>query len=136
MKIALGKISTGSKIFIDEVKAKNANGSIISVPGITLKIGTASTATKIDQGKENNENCVPFLLVGKFKDGTTVTKRELNSIDQLFAYSSCGIKYIYQIISYEVNATINNKPLLLKYSSDAFPLEIKEQFRGMKSQTV
>lgn len=38
MKSALGKVSTGSKIFIDNVKAKGPDGSVRSIPGVTLKV--------------------------------------------------------------------------------------------------
>jgi gliding motility-associated protein GldM len=38
MKTALGKVSTGSKIFIDNVKAKGPDGSVRNIPGVTLKV--------------------------------------------------------------------------------------------------
>ena len=38
MKAALMKVSTGSKIFIDNVKAKGPDGSVRSIPGVTLKV--------------------------------------------------------------------------------------------------
>jgi gliding motility-associated protein GldM len=38
MKNALGKVSTGSKIFIDNVKAKGPDGTVRSIPGVTLKV--------------------------------------------------------------------------------------------------
>lgn len=38
MRKALGKVQNGSKVFIDNVKAKMADGSLKSIPGITLKI--------------------------------------------------------------------------------------------------
>jgi gliding motility-associated protein GldM len=38
MKTALGKVSTGSKVFIDAVKAKGPDGSVRSIPGVTLKV--------------------------------------------------------------------------------------------------
>lgn len=38
MKAALGKVATGSKIFIDNVKAKGPDGSLRSIPGVTLKV--------------------------------------------------------------------------------------------------
>jgi len=38
MKAALGKVATGSKIFIDNVKAKGPDGSLRNIPGVTLKV--------------------------------------------------------------------------------------------------
>jgi gliding motility-associated protein GldM len=38
MKKALGKVSTGSKIFIDNVKAQGPDGTIRNIPGVTLKV--------------------------------------------------------------------------------------------------
>src|ERR1035437_1843852 len=38
MKDALGKVSTGSKVFIDAVKAKGPDGTIRNIPGVTLKV--------------------------------------------------------------------------------------------------
>jgi hypothetical protein len=38
MKTALGKASTGSKIFIDNVKAKGPDGTVRSIPGLTIKV--------------------------------------------------------------------------------------------------
>lgn len=38
MKDALAKVSTGSKIFIDNVKAKGPDGSVRNIPGVTLKV--------------------------------------------------------------------------------------------------
>lgn len=38
MKAALSKVATGSKIFIDNVKAKGPDGSLRSIPGVTLKV--------------------------------------------------------------------------------------------------
>ncbi len=38
MKTKLGQISTGGKIFIDNVKAKGPDGTIRSIPGVTLKV--------------------------------------------------------------------------------------------------
>lgn len=38
MKAALAKVSTGSKVFIDNVKAKGPDGSVRSIPGVTLKV--------------------------------------------------------------------------------------------------
>jgi len=38
MKTALSKVATGSKIFIDNVKAKGPDGSLRNIPGVTLKV--------------------------------------------------------------------------------------------------
>jgi len=38
MKDALNKVSTGSKVFIDAVKAKGPDGTIRNIPGVTLKV--------------------------------------------------------------------------------------------------
>lgn len=38
MKTALSQVATGSKIFIDNVKAKGPDGSLRSIPGVTLKV--------------------------------------------------------------------------------------------------
>ncbi len=38
MKAKLGQITTGGKIFIDNVKAKGPDGTIRSIPGVTLKV--------------------------------------------------------------------------------------------------
>jgi gliding motility-associated protein GldM len=38
MKAALGKVSTGSKVFIDNVKARGPDGTIRNIPGVTLKV--------------------------------------------------------------------------------------------------
>ncbi len=38
MKAKLGQVSTGGKIFIDNVKAKGPDGTIRSIPGVTLKV--------------------------------------------------------------------------------------------------
>jgi gliding motility-associated protein GldM len=38
MKAALSKVATGSKIFIDNVKAKGPDGSLRNIPGVTLKV--------------------------------------------------------------------------------------------------
>ncbi|MGZ3904127.1 MAG: GldM family protein [Bacteroidia bacterium] len=38
MKKTLGEVKSGSKIFIDNVKAKMSDGSVKGIPGITLKV--------------------------------------------------------------------------------------------------
>lgn len=38
MKGALSQVGTGSKVFIDNVKAKGPDGSIRNIPGVTLKV--------------------------------------------------------------------------------------------------
>jgi gliding motility-associated protein GldM len=38
MKSTLQKVATGSKIFIDAVKAKGPDGSVRNIPGVTLKV--------------------------------------------------------------------------------------------------
>jgi len=38
MKAALARVSTGSKIFIDNVKAVGPDGLIRDIPGVTLKV--------------------------------------------------------------------------------------------------
>ena len=38
MKTALSKVSTGSKIFIDNVRAKGPDGTLRNIPGVTLKV--------------------------------------------------------------------------------------------------
>ena len=42
MRTAMENVSTGSKIFIEKVKTKSANGSIVDLPGLTFKIGSDS----------------------------------------------------------------------------------------------
>lgn len=147
MKEQLQKAGTGSKIYVDLVKIKGPKG-VSEIAGITLFVGSGARSIpfKIDSSGLMGKipSCDPIVLAGKYKDGSKISKNELNLINNLSANSSCntGKKYngcnmdvSYKIISYEVSATLDGQSFFLKCTSSEFSKEIKEQFRDIKTTT-
>lgn len=146
MKEALKHITTGKKIYIDNVTVKNNKKQIVKIAGLTLVVGAGSSSEKTKTDSSGNEgkipSCSPLLLVGVHKDGESVTKNQLNLINKLSAYNTCNIgkklngcnvDIFYKIMSYEVSTTIAEKPYLLKCNFEDFPEEIKKLFRELKA---
>lgn len=144
IKASISGAGTGDKICIDKVFVKNSDGSYTELKGITLLIGAKGSIPMDTSETQSSLSCDPLILIGKHKNGSSITKNELNLIDKISItntcntgkkYHGCSVDIYYKISSFEVGADVDGKEMSLACKGPDFPQEVKEVFRNIKNET-
>ena len=140
MKNALQKVCAGTKVFINDVKAKDANGKIINLPDVFFVADLHSDFPIVqpDTLKElipnMRYNTMTLLIGGKHKGDDLIENSDFNKIEEVSLLDkktkrNCG----YRIVYYEILIVMNGHPLLFQNTYEAFPDEIKKKIIGVNT---